>query len=164
MHFCNQCKHFAEPSILLDKTPIKVDTEAKFLCVIFDWTVSYSCHVNYLNTNCFKALDIWKVVGHIDWGTDQKTLLFLYLALVRSHLDYGCIVYGAASNNILKKLPDPSPRLTNCSRSFSYFSCSKRICESTRDVFEKQTQETVFEKQTQETVYELCFKTKNLSW
>ena len=31
MHFCNQHKHFAEPSILLDKTPIKVVTEAKFL-------------------------------------------------------------------------------------------------------------------------------------
>ena len=28
----------------------------------------------------------------------------LYRALVRSKLDYGCIVYGAASNNILKKL------------------------------------------------------------
>ena len=37
--------------------------------------------------------------------------------------------------------PHPSPRLTNCSRSFSYFSCNKPLCESTRDVFEKQTQE-----------------------
>ena len=36
MHFCNQRKHFAEPSILLDKNPIKVVTEAKFLDVIFD--------------------------------------------------------------------------------------------------------------------------------
>ncbi|WP_419640428.1 reverse transcriptase domain-containing protein, partial [Thiolapillus sp.] len=58
MHFCNQRKHFAEPSILLDKTPIKVVTEAKFLGVIFDRTLSYSSHVNYLKTNCLKALDI----------------------------------------------------------------------------------------------------------
>ena len=36
MHFCNQHKHFAKPSILLDKNPIKVVTEAKFLGVIFD--------------------------------------------------------------------------------------------------------------------------------
>ena len=63
-------------------------------------------HVDYLKTNCLKALDILKVVGHTDWGADQKTLLCLYRALVRSKLDYGCIVYGAASNNILKKL-DP---------------------------------------------------------
>ena len=37
-------------------------------------------------------------------GADQKTLLCLYRVLVRSKLDYGCIVYGATSNNILKKL------------------------------------------------------------
>ena len=42
MHFCNQRKHFAKPSILLDKTPIKVVTEAKFLGVILDRTLSCS--------------------------------------------------------------------------------------------------------------------------
>ena len=89
-------------------------------------------------------------------GADQKTLLCLYRALVRYKLDYACSVYGAASNNILKKLdPIHKPRLTNCSRSFSYFSCNNPLCESTRDIFQKQTQETV---------YEPCFKTKNLSW
>ena len=105
-HFCNQRKHFAEPSILLDKSPIRVISEAKFLGVIFDLTLSYSRHVNYLRTNCLKTPDILKVVGHTDWGADQKTLLCLYRALVRSKLDYGCIVYGAASNDILKKM-DP---------------------------------------------------------
>ena len=102
MHFCNQRKHFAEPSILLDKNPIVVVTEAKILGVVFDRTLSYSSHVNYLKTNCLKALDILKVVGHTDWGADQKTLLCLYRALARSKLDYSCITYGA----ILKKL-DP---------------------------------------------------------
>ena len=87
MHFCYQRKHFAEPSILLDKTPIKVVSEAKFLGVVFDRTLSYSSHVNYLKTNCRKALDL-KVVGHTDrGGGDQKTLLCLYRALVRSKLD-----------------------------------------------------------------------------
>ena len=87
---------------MLDKNPIKVVTEAKFLCVVFDRTLSYQRHADYLKTNYLKALDILKVVGHTDWGADQKTLLCLYRALVRSKLDYGCIVYGAASNNILR--------------------------------------------------------------
>ena len=56
MYFCNRRKHFAEPSIFWDKTPIKVVTEAKFLGVIFDRTLSYNSHVNYLKTNCLKAL------------------------------------------------------------------------------------------------------------
>ena len=75
MHFCNQHKHFAEPSISLVKSPIKVVSEAKFLGVIVDRTLSYSSHVNNLKTNCLQVLDILKIVGHTDWGADQKTTL-----------------------------------------------------------------------------------------
>ena len=78
MHFCNQRKHFAEPSTLLDKNHIKVVTDAKFLAVIFDRTLSYSSHVNYLKSNCLKALDVLKVVGHTEWGADRKTVLSLF--------------------------------------------------------------------------------------
>ena len=47
-----------------------------------------------------------KVVGHTDWGADRKVLLQLYQALVRSKLDYGCIVYGSAAKSNLEEL-DP---------------------------------------------------------
>ena len=115
MHFCNQRKHFAEPSILLDKTPMKVVTEATFLDVIFYRTLSYSIHVKYLKTNCLKALD---------WGADQKTLLCLIRALVRSKW-----------NNILKTLdPTHYELLTNCTWGFSYFPSNKPLCESKRNV------------------------------
>ena len=40
------------------------------------------------------------------WGADQHTLLHLYKSLVRSKLDYGCIVYGSARNSYLRML-DP---------------------------------------------------------
>ena len=45
-------------------------------------------------------------MGHTDWGADRIVLLRLYRSLVRSKLDYGCIVYGSASRSILKQL-DP---------------------------------------------------------
>ena len=77
-------------------------------------------------------------------------------SLVRSKLDYSCIVYVYY---ILKTCstetrPYPSPSFAKCSRRFSYSSCSRSVFESTRDVCEQQTQETV---------NELCFKTKNFS-
>ena len=59
IHFCNQRKQFAEPSIILDKNPVKVVKEATFLGVVFDRTLSYKYHVDYLKTNCLKALDIF---------------------------------------------------------------------------------------------------------
>ena len=83
MHFSNQRKHFSEPSVLLDKSPIKVVTEAKFLGVIFDRTLSCSSHINYLKTNCLKVLDILKVVGHTDWkgGGGRSQILTLPLSI-----------------------------------------------------------------------------------
>ena len=153
MHFCNQRKHFAEPSILLDKTPINVVTEAKFLGVTFDRTLSYSSHVKYLKTNCLKTLDILKVVGHPDWGADQKTLC-LYRALVRSKLDYGSIVYKPASNNVIKKLDPIHHQGLQIALGAFRTSPVTRLCESKRNVFKKQTKENV---------HELRVKTKNLS-
>ena len=53
-----------------------------------------------------KAMNILRVLAHYDWGADQSTLLHLYRALIRSKLDYGCIVYGSARKSYLQKL-DP---------------------------------------------------------
>ena len=59
MYFCNQLKKYAKPSTMLEKNPIKVVTEAKFLGLVFDQTLSHKTHVDYLKTNCLKALDIF---------------------------------------------------------------------------------------------------------
>ena len=45
-----------------------------------------------------------RVVGHTDWGADKVVLLRLYRELVRLKLDYGCIIYGSASESVLRTL------------------------------------------------------------
>ena len=72
------------------KTPIKVVKEAKFLGLIFDTKLTFKNHIQYLKTSCQKALDIFRVVGHTDWGADRIVLLRLYRSLVRSKLDALC--------------------------------------------------------------------------
>ena len=57
-----------------------------------------------LKEKCSKALDIIKVVANTKWGADKNTLLHLYRSLIRSKLDYGCIVYGAARTSYIKAL------------------------------------------------------------
>jgi len=47
-----------------------------------------------------------RVVAHTSWEADQQTLLHLYMSLIRSKLDYGCIVYGSAGPSYFKIL-DP---------------------------------------------------------
>lgn len=51
-----------------------------------------------------RALNLLKVVSHTDWGADTNTLLTLYRSVVRSKLDYGCIVYGSARKSYLDSL------------------------------------------------------------
>ena len=76
--------------------------ETKFLGLIFDQKLSFLPHLKALKTRCLKALDIIKVVSNQEWGADKYVLLKLYRSLVRSKLDYGCIVYGSARPSYLK--------------------------------------------------------------
>jgi hypothetical protein len=80
----------------LDGSPIKVLKQIKFLGVIFDSKLNFVLHITMLKEKCLKALDVIKVVANTKWGADKNTLLYLYRSLIRSKLDYGCIVFGAA--------------------------------------------------------------------
>ena len=50
----------------------------------------------------FKALNLLKVLSHTSWGADRTTLFKLYRSLVRSKLDYGCIICGSARKSYLQ--------------------------------------------------------------
>ena len=106
VHFHQHRGLFPDPVIRLNKSAIKVAKEAKFLGIIFDQKLNFRSHLRYLKTSCLKALNVLRVVAHTSWGADKFTLLRLYRALIRSKLDYGCMVYGCARNSYLKTL-DP---------------------------------------------------------
>ena len=106
MHFCRKTKMHNDPSLFLNGNPIPVVEETKFLGLIFDKKLTFIPHIKYLKDKCQKALDLLRVLSNTDWGADRKVLLRLYRALIRSKLDYGCIVYGSARESYLKML-DP---------------------------------------------------------
>ena len=76
------------------------------LGILFDRKLSFIPHIKYLKAKCLKALNLLKVLSHTSWGADRTTLLKLYRSLVRSKLDYGCIIYGSARKSYLQML-DP---------------------------------------------------------
>jgi len=61
-------------------------------------------YLRYLKNKCTKAPNLLRVVTHISCGADQQTLLHLHRSLIRSKLDYGCIVYGSAHGSYLQML------------------------------------------------------------
>ena len=70
------------------------------------YKLTFEPHVKYLKARCQKSLNILKVLSRTEWCADQTTLLKLYRSLVKSKLDYGCLVDGSASKTALAKL-DP---------------------------------------------------------
>ena len=52
-----------DQQLLLDKGPIPVVEEIKFLGIIFDRRLSFVPHLKYVKTKALKALNILKVVG-----------------------------------------------------------------------------------------------------
>ena len=105
MHFCpdRKCR---DPVLTLRGSPIEFVKETKFLGLIWDTKLTFEPHIRSLKARCYKALNILKVISGFEWGADRTTLLKLYRSLIRSKLDYGCIVYGSASAKALASL-DP---------------------------------------------------------
>ena len=101
VHFCQLRKQHDDPVLHLYGSPIPVVEESKFLGILFDRKLSFIPHIKYLKAKC-----LLKVLSHTSWGADRTTLLKLYRSLVRSKLDYGCIIYGSARKSYLQML-DP---------------------------------------------------------
>ena len=104
VHFCTKRKSLNHPCLLLDGNPIQVIKGLEFLGVLFDNKISFVPHIKMLTEKCTKALDVIKVVANSKWGADKITFLRFYRFLVRSKLDYGCIVYELARTLYLKEL------------------------------------------------------------
>ena len=92
------------PAIRISDTLLPVEESTKFLGLWWDSYLSFKEHISALKTQCKEALNLIRVVAHLKWGGDRDTLLMLYRTIVRSKLDYGCIVYGTASNTNLRQL------------------------------------------------------------
>ena len=94
MHFFQLRGLHNDPVLKLDGVEIPVVDQYQFLGVIFDRKLSLIPHINYLKAKCHKALQVLRVVAHMDWGADKSTLFKLHILLVRSKLDNGCFIYG----------------------------------------------------------------------
>ena len=104
MHFSRNQSFNPDPSLTLYGAPLPVVSEYKFLGLIFDNKLTFNQHIRYLRDRCFKALNLLRVVAHMDWGADCTTLLKLYRSHIRPKLDFGCIVYGSARPSALESL------------------------------------------------------------
>ena len=105
VHFTAPCSRLQRtPTVRISKTPLPVEESAKFLGLWWDSHLSFQKHTSALKTKCKEAHNLIVVVAHLKWGGGRDILLMLYQAIVRSKLEYGCIVNSTASNTNVQQL------------------------------------------------------------
>lgn len=83
---------------------IPVVNQYKYLGIVLDQKLLWSKHIQYVKNKCEKGINILKCTTKKKWGADPRISLIFYRSYIRSILDYGCILYGSASNCHLKKV------------------------------------------------------------
>ena len=100
----SRCDKQTDFKLSIDEVEIKWSKQIKFLGLIFDDTLTWNAHVNYVVDRCKPRLNLMRCISGTSWDADKKSLLHIYQALIRSIIDYGCEAYHSASPSILAKI------------------------------------------------------------
>jgi hypothetical protein len=91
-----------KPDLYLDNQKLNCVENAKFLGIIWDEKLTWRPHLLNLKANCQKLLGLMRSISSLTWGADQNTLKLVYIAYIRSKLDYGSIIYASAHKTNLQ--------------------------------------------------------------
>ena len=72
MLICQKRGLHLDPQLVLDKSPIPIVEETKFLGVIFDRKLSFIPHLKYVKKKALKALNILKGIGNTEWSCSDS--------------------------------------------------------------------------------------------
>ncbi|XP_074028319.1 uncharacterized protein [Leptinotarsa decemlineata] len=97
-------KKTTKPTLQLLGNSIETVEKIRYLGMNIDDRLTWEYHIKELITKSQNGLYLLKVLSNHHWGSDNKLLLLLYRALVRSRIDYGSVAYDSASKRLLKLL------------------------------------------------------------
>lgn len=92
------------PPIRLGNDLIRSKNEVKYLGMILNRNLKWDKHIEMVLDKAQKGINIMKTFCRVWWGADPTTLLTVFNALVRSHLDYGSIFIKPNNKKSLTKL------------------------------------------------------------
>ena len=95
-----------QPKIYLNNKLIPEMSTVKFLRLVWYPKLTWIPHIAKLKDKCVKAMNLPRSVTSRAWGSGSEIGMRLYKVVIRPNMDYGCIVYGAASNATLRTLDE----------------------------------------------------------
>lgn len=88
----------------IENTPIPLYRSHKFLGITLDSHLTFQAHIEDVRTRCLKRVNVIRCLSGYSWGADRKTLLTLYIGIIRSILDYNCFLFSTMSVTLGKRL------------------------------------------------------------
>ena len=109
MHICRHRENGIwctnnNPEISLYGSPIQFKDTHMYLGLLIDKRLKWDKHIELLRVDCQKRLNILKYLSHVNWGADSKTLIRIYIAFIKSKIEYGVEAYGSACASTLDRL------------------------------------------------------------
>ena len=119
-----------EPSLSLNGHRIIFKISTKLIGLIFDQRLNWKLHIDHLK-ECQRRMNLLRCVAAKRWGADRTTMLSLYRAMIRSKIDYGCMIYGSDKEYILRTLdPVQNACIRLCTQAFRSSSVSSLYFDS----------------------------------
>lgn len=76
----------------------------RFLGVWFDNRLNWRAHIEKMVGRCKRVVNVMRCISGQEWGADRLALKTIYISMIRSIMDYGCMVYGSANKSHLIKI------------------------------------------------------------
>jgi hypothetical protein len=97
-------KHLLYPTLRLNGENINFVATTTFLGMVLDRRLTWGQHIASLQARCSSDLRLMFVLAANKWGADSESLSRIYIALIRSKLDYASFLYSTAAPSHLIKL------------------------------------------------------------
>ncbi|XP_074041168.1 uncharacterized protein [Leptinotarsa decemlineata] len=102
--FFNNKKVKHNLTISIDSYNLSVKKEVKYLGVTITHNLKWDTHINNIIKRANQGINVIRCFSRVWWGADPKCLLMAFNGLVKTHLDFGSILFQPSTKKNLCKL------------------------------------------------------------
>jgi len=88
--------------IKLNDTVIANQNTTKMLGVIYDKRLTWLPYIKHLKKCTTSFLNLIKILSHTSWGSESKSLVKIFNAIIQAKINYGAILYRSVAYSNLK--------------------------------------------------------------
>ena len=109
----------------------------KFLVLTFDIGLNFNEHVKEILKKCNNRLNVIKILSNKKWRLNKTTLTTIYLALIRSMIDYSSLIMPHLAKTLTRTIQSVQNTAFKCIYKLDYKTSTEEVDKSSANKFEK---------------------------